>query len=72
MDEAEEAGGPALDVRRIQPYQATKAYLCPGCNQEIRAGAGHLVVVPLDAPDLRRHWHAPCWEHRGRRQPGRR
>lgn len=59
------------EVRRIQPYQATKAYLCPGCNQEIPARTGHLVVVPLDAPDLRRHWHAPCWEHRGNRHPGR-
>ncbi len=60
-----------LEVRRIQPYQATKAYRCPGCNQEIPVGAGHLVVVPLEAPDLRRHWHAPCWEHRSRRHPGR-
>lgn len=60
-----------IEVRRIQPYQAAKAYLCPGCNQEIPAGTGHLVVVPLDAPDLRRHWHAPCWEHRARRRPGR-
>lgn len=63
--------GDALDVRRVQPYQATKAYLCPGCNQEIPAGACHLVVVPLDAPDLRRHWHAPCWDHRRNRFPGR-
>ena len=60
-----------LDVRRVQPYQATKAYVCPGCNQEIPAGAGHLVVVPLDAAELRRHWHTPCWEHRATRRPGR-
>jgi hypothetical protein len=56
-----------MEVRRIQPYQATKAYLCPGCNQEIAVGLGHLVVVPLDAPDLRRHWHLACWEYRDRR-----
>jgi hypothetical protein len=56
-----------MEVRRIQPYQATKAYLCPGCNQEIAVGIGHLVVVPLDAPDLRRHWHVACWEYRERR-----
>ncbi len=68
---ADDAGG-QLEVRRIQPYQATKAYRCPGCNQEIPVGTGHLVVVPLEAPDLRRHWHAPCWEHRSRRRPGRR
>ena len=60
-----------LEVRRIQPYQARKTYLCPGCNQEIAAGTGHLVVVPLEAPDLRRHWHHACWLHRDRRRPGR-
>jgi hypothetical protein len=57
-----------VEVRRIQPYQARKAYLCPGCNQEIAAGSGHLVVVPLEAPDLRRHWHFACWEYRDRRR----
>ena len=62
----------ALEVRRVQPYQATKEYLCPGCNHAIPAGTGHLVVVPLEAPDLRRHWHAPCWPNRHRRRPGRR
>jgi len=55
-------------VRRVQPYQAMKNYLCPGCNGEIRPGTGHLVVVPLPAPDLRRHWHHPCWEHRHTRR----
>ena len=44
-------------MRRIQPYQATKTYLCPGCNRDITAGTGHVVAVPVDAPDLRRHWH---------------
>jgi hypothetical protein len=29
------------------------------------------VAVPNDAPDLRRHWHHGCWEHRTRRRPGR-
>lgn len=60
-----------VEVRRIQPFQALKSYLCPGCNQEIPEGLGHFVVVPLDAPDLRRHWHIACWEHRHRRRPGR-
>ncbi len=46
----------------MQPYQATKEYLCPGCNQEIRPGTGHLVVVPLAEPGMRRHWHTPCLE----------
>ena len=65
-------GDDAVEVRRIQPYQATKAYLCPGCNQDIPPGMGHVVVVPLVAPDLRRHWHHGCWRNRGTRRPGRR
>ncbi len=60
-----------VDVRRIQPYEATKRYLCPGCNQDIPPGTGHVVAVPAAAPDLRRHWHHGCWAHRHRRRPGR-
>lgn len=60
-----------LQVRRIQPFEATKAYTCPGCSQQITPGTGHIVAVPPEAPDLRRHWHTPCWQHRGRRRPGR-
>ena len=63
--------GEVLDIRAVQPYQARKAYLCPGCNQDIGAGTGHLVVVPVAAPELRRHWHRPCWAHRRTRRPGR-
>lgn len=63
--------GSMAEVRRIQPYQATKRYVCPGCNHDIEVGTGHMVVVPLDAPDLRRHWHQACWQHRARRRPGR-
>ena len=59
-----------LDVRRIHPSQARKAYICPGCQQEITAGTAHVVVVPRDAPDLRRHWHTACWMMRDRRRPG--
>jgi hypothetical protein len=60
-----------VEVQRVQPYQATKAYRCPGCNQDIAPGVGHLVAVPTEAPDLRRHWHHPCWAHRRARRPGR-
>ncbi|MGH9306096.1 MAG: hypothetical protein ACRD0I_04330 [Acidimicrobiales bacterium] len=60
-----------VEVHRLAPYQATKTYLCPGCNHEIAPGIGHLVVVPREAIDLRRHWHLACWEHRGSRRPGR-
>ena len=74
MSDAELAAGslPAdVEVRRVQPYQARKAYVCPGCNQPIAPRTGHVVVVPHDAPDLRRHWHHPCWAHRAARRPGR-
>jgi hypothetical protein len=59
-----------LDVRRIHPSQARKAYVCPGCQQPVAIGTGHVVVVPRDAPDLRRHWHTSCWLLRDRRRPG--
>ncbi len=64
-------GADEVEVRRIQPYQALKAYRCPGCNGEIAPGTGHLVVVPLADPALRRHWHRACWAYRHRRRPGR-
>ena len=66
----DDGDGP-LEVRRIQPYQATKTYSCPGCHGDIAPGTGHLVVVPVDEPEDRRHWHRSCWEHRHRRRPGR-
>ncbi len=58
-------------VRHVQPYQAVKAYRCPGCDHEIPPGLGHEVVVPTDAPDLRRHWHTGCWFKEQRRTTGR-
>ena len=64
-----DADGHEVEVRRIQPYQAVKSYLCPGCGRDIPAGTGHLVAVPLGATDLRRHWHRGCWEARHRRRP---
>lgn len=60
-----------VEIRRIHPFQAVKTYVCPGCQQHIGPRVGHLVVVPTEAPDLRRHWHHACWEHRDRRRPGR-
>jgi hypothetical protein len=63
--------GDEIEVRHVQPYQADKTYRCPGCDHEIRPGEGHEVVVPLDAPDDRRHWHTGCWhqEEKARRRP---
>ncbi|MCB1005683.1 MAG: hypothetical protein KDB35_15980 [Acidimicrobiales bacterium] len=66
------SGGPTdddLEVRRVQPYEATKTYLCPGCNRDIPPGTGHIVAVPRLAPDLRRHWHKGCWDRRATRRP---
>ncbi|MCU1452705.1 MAG: hypothetical protein JWN46_851 [Acidimicrobiales bacterium] len=60
-----------VSVQRVQPYQAVKTYLCPGCNQDIAPGTGHLVAVPVAAPDERRHWHHGCWAARAQRRPGR-
>lgn len=54
----------------------TKTYLCPGCNQEIPPGTGHVVAWQDDsffgaetALDHRRHWHTSCLQARGRRRP---
>lgn len=65
----EDHDGIEVEVRRVQPYQAAKPYLCPGCGGTVAAGTGHLVVVPTAAPDERRHWHRSCWERRLRRRP---
>jgi hypothetical protein len=62
--------GSVAELRRVQPFQANKDYVCPGCNQQIARGLGHVVVVPLGDPDARRHWHNGCWERRSGR-PGR-
>ncbi|TMM38672.1 MAG: hypothetical protein E6F99_08750 [Actinobacteria bacterium] len=49
-----------------------KTYRCPGCDQEIRPGSGHVVAWPADErgdPTDRRHWHTACWAARDRRGP---
>ena len=60
-------------VRAIPGDAAVKIYRCPGCQQEIRPGVGHVVAWPADGRgDLtdRRHWHTGCWRARDRRAPG--
>ncbi|MDG1846801.1 MAG: hypothetical protein P8J01_10475 [Acidimicrobiales bacterium] len=57
------------EVRFVQPFEAQKFYICPGCNRDIPAGTGHIVAVPFDSPDLRRHWHKGCWKNRSNRPP---
>ena len=51
-------------VRLIQPAAALKEYRCPGCNQEIRPGAKHVVAWRDDDAEGRRHWHLPCWRRK--------
>ena len=64
--------GETYVVRAITGAGATKAYRCPGCDQEIRSGVPHLVTWPeLDAEAAdRRHWHSACWAARSTRAPG--
>lgn len=61
---ADPSDAPDTEIRLVQPFEATKRYVCPGCHRDIPAGLGHLVAVPASAPDLRRHWHRGCWENR--------
>ena len=37
-------------VRQVPGAAATKTYRCPGCDQEIRPGAAHVVVWPAQTP----------------------
>jgi hypothetical protein len=62
-------GDDEVEVRFVQPYEARKAYVCPGCNGTIPPGTGHVVAVPHRHPDDRRHWHRGCWNARHRRRP---
>jgi hypothetical protein len=58
------ADTPWFDVRHVG---GENSYRCPGCDHDIRAGSWHLVVVPLDDVDARRHWHTECWRRELRR-----
>jgi hypothetical protein len=55
---------PGFDVRQVG---GEKAYRCPGCDHQVRAGIWHLVVVPQGDPVSRRHWHTECWRRETRR-----
>jgi hypothetical protein len=59
-------------VRSITGASSTKAYRCPGCDQEIRPATPHVVAWPAEGyggVDDRRHWHKACWRSRDRRGP---
>jgi hypothetical protein len=54
----------------VQPVTGAwkRKYRCPGCQQEIRPGTPHLVVVVEGDVEGRRHWHAQCWRQELRRR----
>ena len=55
-------------VMRPVTGSAAKTYRCPGCDQEIPHGVGHVVAWPQHGGvDERRHWHRACWNARDRR-----
>ncbi|HMD11716.1 MAG TPA: hypothetical protein VKG90_05235 [Marmoricola sp.] len=70
-------------VRQVTGSASTRAYRCPGCDQEIQPATPHVVAWPAsfredgsddgtqDEAELaqRRHWHTACWRARGRRGP---
>ena len=68
----EDWNGAVYAVRPVSGASATKAYRCPGCDQEVRPGVPHVVAWPADDVDAgdRRHWHSACWAARNRRAPG--
>jgi hypothetical protein len=62
-------------VRTVSGAATTKAYRCPGCDQEIVPGTPHVVAWPADwvtgpgqGVEQRRHWHTACWQHRLKRK----
>jgi hypothetical protein len=58
------AFAPGYDVRQVT---GDKDYRCPGCDHLVRAGTWHLVIVPKDDVEARRHWHSECWRRELRR-----
>lgn len=56
-------------VRSLSGAATDKTYRCPGCDHEVASRTPHVVAWPDGQPDLRRHWHSPCWAARERRRP---
>lgn len=67
------ANAPAgWQARTVQPMNATKRYVCPGCELAVEPGTKHLVAWPVEDESQRRHWHEHCWSaavRSGRRIP---
>jgi len=58
------ANAAGFEVREVT---GDKPYRCPGCDHVINQGVRHLVAVPVDDPEERRHWHTECWRRELRR-----
>jgi hypothetical protein len=72
LEQTEDYRGEEWRVRPVAG-DSGKFYRCPGCDQEIPPGVGHLVAWPafevgaVGGVDDRRHWHRACWNARERR-----
>ncbi len=59
-------------VRHLRASDSGKAYLCPGCQQQVSSATAHVVTWPADGVSGlqdRRHWHTRCWTGKERRRP---
>ncbi len=66
-------GGGDYQVQYVRGSE--KAYVCPGCLQQVSPGTEHVVVWPEEAAfghaqgvEARRHWHRECWRRKLRPQ----
>lgn len=53
---------PGHVARWVDAFRARKDYVCPRCDGRVAAGTGHVVAWPQELSDMRRHWHAHCWD----------
>ena len=58
-------------VQNVPARNASKPYVCPGCNQTVQVGTAHVVAWPdtpaigaTSAVEQRRHWHTSCRSRR--------
>ena len=47
-----------IQVVKVQPYQARKVYVCPGCNQQIAVGLYPAIQVSQEILDRTDAWLA--------------
>lgn len=57
---------PAPEGWRASRYrggEASRDYVCPGCQRAVVRRSEHIVASRTDADDARhRHWHTACWQ----------